>query len=116
MSQETNNSNSPSEPDASDLAKALKTISHVKGLRNIEYIQSNTFKLNFIDQPALYSCPGGSGDHLEDAPPSLPPPARQVYNTMPSAPPIHTTPYVVNGYPPEYHGYENHPRDRCTIL
>ncbi|KAC9644522.1 hypothetical protein R6Q59_008913 [Mikania micrantha] len=94
-------------PDVGAIAKALVTMSQVKGLDSVEYTQSNTFKLNFT-KPTLSSRPptvqylgSSNGDHPEDAPPlPLPPPPPQT-NIRPSAPPIPTTPYLVYGYPPK---------------
>ncbi|KAI3793348.1 hypothetical protein L1987_35965 [Smallanthus sonchifolius] len=43
-------------PSVDDVAKALVTMSQVKGLESVEYTQSNVFKLNFINphnQPSL---------------------------------------------------------------
>ncbi|KAL7614992.1 uncharacterized protein LOC111905734 [Lactuca sativa] len=120
--------------DVHDIAKAFVTMSHAKGLKAMEFTQSNTIKMNFTnrdnDQPSTSRSSlihnvrdDHDGVHVkydgfEYGPPLPPPPPN---TTKPSAPLIPTTENYVYGHPAELYGvprssrYDD-PHGCCTIL
>ncbi|KAJ0855627.1 hypothetical protein HanRHA438_Chr14g0675381 [Helianthus annuus] len=113
-------------PHVDDIATTLMTMSHIQGLKSMEYTQSNTFKFNFTNghnQPTLsdvshklHNIRGSDGVHLESYDPLPPPPPPQT-NVTPSAPPIPTIPDLVYGYPSEFYDNNiNHPDGCYTVL